>query len=77
MHSVGVVFVARRKAYSGLVSSEEIPSVMPEAAPESAPEAAIEHHSVYCPNCSDRLYGHRCKLICRRCGYYLSCADYY
>ncbi|MBT9332509.1 hypothetical protein [Paracidobacterium acidisoli] len=36
-----------------------------------------EHHSVWCPNCSSRLDGHRCKLICRSCGYYLSCADYY
>jgi hypothetical protein len=36
-----------------------------------------EHHSVYCPTCSHRLIGHRCKLICQRCGYYLSCADYY
>jgi hypothetical protein len=40
-------------------------------------EKPSEHHSVYCPNCSYRLTGHRCKLICQRCGYYLSCADYY
>lgn len=40
-------------------------------------EASAEHHSVYCPNCSTRLTGHRCKLICTGCGYYLSCADYY
>lgn len=39
--------------------------------------AEPDHHSVYCPNCSERLYGQRCKLICAKCGYYLSCADYY
>ena len=54
-----------------------------EAERDKAPKMAAEpddteaHHSVYCPTCSDRLVGHRCKLICQRCGYYLSCADYY
>lgn len=40
-------------------------------------EKTAEHHSVYCPNCSHRLTGLRCKLVCQSCGYYLSCADYY
>jgi len=36
-----------------------------------------EHHSVYCPTCSSRLAESRCKLVCRTCGYFLSCADFY
>jgi len=36
-----------------------------------------DHHSQICPTCGHRLTGHRCKLICTRCGYYMSCADYY
>ena len=36
-----------------------------------------EHHSVFCPNCSARLQDSRCKLICRNCNYFLSCADFY
>ncbi len=36
-----------------------------------------EHHSVFCPTCSSRLEDSRCKLICRTCGYFLSCADFY
>jgi hypothetical protein len=32
---------------------------------------------VYCPRCNARLLPERCKLICKRCGYYMSCADYY
>ena len=36
-----------------------------------------EHHSVFCPTCSSRLSESRCKLICRTCGYFLSCADFY
>ena len=41
------------------------------------PEAAVDHHCQICPTCSHRLTGHKCKLVCTHCGYYLSCADYY
>ncbi|MGH9591408.1 MAG: hypothetical protein ACRD25_13500 [Terracidiphilus sp.] len=46
-----------------------------EAVAESA--RAVEHHCQVCPNCGQRLTGHRCKLVCGGCGYYMSCADYY
>ena len=29
-----------------------------------------------CPNCGAALNERKCKLICR-CGYFLSCSDYY
>jgi hypothetical protein len=29
-----------------------------------------------CPVCSARLEEHRCKLLCRTCGYFLSCSDF-
>jgi len=32
---------------------------------------------LYCPVCSTRLTGRKCKLLCEKCGYYMSCADYY
>ncbi len=32
---------------------------------------------LYCPVCATKLSEHKCKLVCEKCGYYLSCADYY
>jgi hypothetical protein len=32
---------------------------------------------LYCPVCSTRLTELKCKLVCNKCGYYMSCADYY
>jgi len=29
-----------------------------------------------CPNCGAELRVQRCKLLCGRCHFYLSCADY-
>jgi hypothetical protein len=38
---------------------------------------AEDEPMLYCPACSTRLIARKCKLICEKCGYYLSCADYY
>ena len=43
------------------------------------PEASPEEILRTCPVCGKRLAERKCKLFCPdpRCGYYLSCADYY
>jgi hypothetical protein len=48
-----------------------------QSTPATCPLDTAEHHCVYCPTCGSRLEDSRCKLICRLCGYYLSCADFY
>jgi len=29
-----------------------------------------------CPRCAARLCARQCKLVCERCGYYMSCSDF-
>jgi len=52
------------------------PQILPEAEESAASELRGEYALRYCPVCSERLESRRCKLICNRCGYYMSCADY-
>jgi hypothetical protein len=47
------------------------------AGTSSTAEPPVDHRCRICPNCSRRLTGHHCKLVCTQCGYYLSCADCY
>jgi NADH pyrophosphatase NudC (nudix superfamily) len=48
-----------------------------DALADALADAGVDHHCRICPTCGHQLTGHRCKLICTHCGYYLSCADYY
>lgn len=62
----------RRDAH-GIIRSTVNPSE-----PVPAPAAKNEDEPMlYCPVCSCRLTELKCKLVCDRCGYYMSCADYY
>ena len=48
----------------------------PEPGPPEA-DAKDDEPMLYCPVCSTRLAGRKCKLLCEKCGYFMSCADYY
>ena len=67
------------RSQRGEFSAQQL--VPPQGEPARAQEAhqAGPHEDVsrYCPVCSQRLEARRCKLVCRVCGYYMSCADYY
>lgn len=49
----------------------------PEIAREETAEIEAREPMLFCPVCSERLAQRKCKLFCQKCGYYLSCADYY
>ena len=44
---------------------------------EPRQKAAREEPMLYCPVCNTRLIEMKCKLVCAKCGYYMSCADFY
>jgi len=48
-----------------------------ELAEVDRPEAKNKDISEYCPLCGVELIANHCKLMCPRCGYYMSCSDYY
>jgi len=49
----------------------------PQDTSKSAPHLDEQEPMLYCPVCSKRLTARKCKLHCEKCGYYMSCADYY
>jgi hypothetical protein len=44
---------------------------------ERATDPKTEEPMLYCPVCNSRLSEFKCKLVCNKCGYFMSCADYY
>jgi hypothetical protein len=48
-----------------------------ELEPSFEREQVHENPMLYCPVCDQRLISLKCKLLCERCGYFMSCADYY
>jgi hypothetical protein len=48
-----------------------------ETRPESRKALTEKEPMLFCPVCSLRLSERKCKLYCERCGYFMSCADYY
>jgi hypothetical protein len=61
---------------AGSVSQPQ-PSGPTKLVPNDSEPASSEEAMLYCPVCSMKLESRKCKLFCAKCGYYMSCADYY
>lgn len=76
-----IVYSADNRAADGAVMNDN-PSTNSrtkhedEPLPETGRKPTIISMQV-CPNCSEQLREDHCKLACPRCGYFLSCSDFY
>jgi hypothetical protein len=52
--------------------TQEQPKPSPPVEKPEAPEFANQ----FCPVCSSRLVSQKCKMICPRCGYFMSCSEF-
>ena len=60
-------------SWAGPPGPQSIEFVDDDAAPEPADPGTVV---LTCANCGAAMDERKCKLICR-CGYFLSCSDYY
>ncbi|OFW40496.1 MAG: hypothetical protein A3J28_02345 [Acidobacteria bacterium RIFCSPLOWO2_12_FULL_60_22] len=58
-------------------AGQEPPTDQPANSAQREASPAAGFPVEYCPNCAAKLMGRSCKLVCPRCGYFLSCSDYY
>jgi len=60
---------------SGL-SERHDQNTCPTTKPQPDESDTAAGHWEFCPRCSARLINLRCKFVCQRCGYFLSCSDF-
>lgn len=69
--------IRRRKGlHCGMMSEQRQPDSQSPGQVKTQP-AAKPDLSSYCPNCGTQMRDSRCKMVCKTCGFFLSCSDFY
>ena len=59
------------------MSKQQAPNALDSQSAETSDKSAAQELPVqFCPVCSARLESRRCKMICPRCGYFMSCSEF-
>jgi hypothetical protein len=47
-----------------------------DASKPASPGPTLELPNQFCPVCSSRLESRHCKMLCPRCGFFMSCSEF-
>jgi hypothetical protein len=76
---LNALFLTQPKKFSGIpvkvVLTCEV-LVGDQASKSEEQAAALEFPNQYCPVCGKRLESQRCKMVCPRCGFFMSCSEF-
>ncbi|HEY2392943.1 MAG TPA: hypothetical protein VGK22_17330 [Candidatus Angelobacter sp.] len=70
-------FTLRMKPMADNTSSDSRTEMQAAAQPEPQVAQKKVDISSYCPNCGSQMRESRCKMLCKTCGFFLSCSDFY
>ena len=69
--------VRGRNGFTLRIASMADEKTAPQVSTDQPQPAQKADLSSYCPNCGSKMRDSRCKMVCKTCGFFLSCSDFY